>query len=241
MPEDFSFESACRTIKGEYPELVKDIDKFSSLVLIAGTAIAAAPIAIAVGPTTLTPAAIILTAVGTLANLLGVKNEILTISENILARVTNKRDKDTFKQFERMQQAYSLTCYASFFEALNHNKELVPLLKKIKMTGEEKCNTAISAAKDLLGKASTPMSDTEMSQVKFEIDLPQPGDTLETQRKLLLPLYQQLARRIAKFFELEVVKQQVQESGGQEQVKKALESWQRKHSSASGPSITAWR
>ncbi len=222
MAKDLSFESACQIVKGEYPELANDIDKFSGIVLTAGVTAAVIPIAAAVGPTVLTPAAIILTAVGTLSNLLGVKNEFLAISEHIIAKVTSKRDKDTLKMFERMQQAYTLTCYTSFFEALYRDKELAPLLKKIKMTGEEKCNAAMYAAKDLLGKDSIQTSDTEMGWLKFAIDLPQPGDTFETQRKLLSPPYQLLANRIKRFFELEIVKKQVQQSGGLEKIEETL-------------------
>jgi hypothetical protein len=222
MAKDLSFESACQIVKDEYPELVNDIDKFSSIVLIAGSTMAAVPIAAAVGPTILTPAAIILTAVGTLSNLLGVKNEILTISENIITKVTRKRDKDTLKMFERMQQAYTLTCYTSFFEALHRDKELAPLLKRIKMTGEEKRTTVMQAAKDLLSKTNIQTSDTEMSWLEFVIDLPQPGDTFETQRKLLSPLYQLLVNRIKNFFELEIVKKQVQQSGGLEKIERTL-------------------
>jgi hypothetical protein len=228
MARDLSFESACQIVKGEYPELVKDIDKFAGIVLTAGTAIAAIPIAAAVGPTVLTPAAIILTAVGTLSNLLGVKNEILAISEHIIAKVTSKRDKDTLKMFERMQQAYTLTCYTSFFEALYRDKELAPLLKKIKMTGEEKCNTAMYAAKDLLGKDSTKTNDTEMGWLKFVIDLPQPGDTFEAQRKLLSPLYQLLANRVKKFFEL--VQPRGNSAGG-----KGMIEYRAKHSEGDVP------
>jgi hypothetical protein len=222
MKKDLSFENACQIIKGEYPELVNDIDKFSSVILAAGTTVAAIPIAIAVGPTAITPAAIILIAVGTLSNLLGVKNEISTISEKIIVKIANKRDKDTLKLFERMQHAFSLTCYTSFFEALNQHEHLSPLLKKIKLTGEEKHSIAVYAAKDLLGRSDIQTANVEMDHIKFEIDLPQPGDTLQTQRRRLLPLYQQLAKRAEKFFELETVKRQIQESGGQEKVEKAL-------------------
>jgi NACHT N-terminal Helical domain 7 len=222
MEKDLSFESACQIIKGEYPELANDIDKFSSIVFIAGTTMAAIPIAAAVGPTILTPAAIVLTAVGTLSNLLGVKNEIFAISESIIAKVTNKRDKDTLKMFERMQQAYTSTCYTSFFEALYSDKELAPLLKRIKMTGEEKRTTVMYAVKDLLGKSNAQTSDTEKSWLEFVIDLPQPGDTFETQSKLLLPLYQGLVNRIRNFFELVIVKKQVEQSGGLEKIEETL-------------------
>jgi adenylate kinase family enzyme len=222
MVKDLSFEGACKIIKNEYPELANDIDKFLSIVLTTGSAVLAVPIAVAVGPAVLTPVAIVLTAVGTLSNLFGVKSEIFAISESIITKITSKRDKDALKMFERMKQAYTLTCYTSFFEALYRNKELAPLLKKIKMTDEEKHHIAVNAAKELLGRANAQGADAEMGYLEFEIDLPQPGDIFQTQCKRLLPLYQQLAKRIGNFFELESIRKRVQESGGQEKVEKAL-------------------
>lgn len=221
MAKDLSFEGACQIIKGECPELVSDIDKFSSLVLTTGVA-ATIPITVAVGPTVLTPAAIILTTVGTLSNLFGVKNEILAISERVIAKVISRRDRDTLKEFERMRQAYSMICYTAFFEAIYHDETLLPLMRKLKMTKEEKYNLIIHATKDLLGKDHERTNDIETDWLKLAIDLPQPGDTFERQHKLLSPLYELLADRLGNFFELETVKEQLQKSGDQRKIKGTL-------------------
>jgi NACHT N-terminal Helical domain 7 len=225
MVMDLTFESACKIVKDEHPELVPDIDAFLNIALTTGVTTLAVPIAVASGATTLTPALIILTAIGTLSNLFGVKNEIFKVGERIISKITSKREQNAHEQYMCMQHAYTLICYVAFFESLAGDKQLAPLLKKIKMKPEEKISTAIVASKDLWGQPSAVTDDHEITQgkmavFKYEIAMPQPGDTFETQRQYLAPLYEELAKRVAVFFELETIKPYVQSE--QEKIKQAL-------------------
>jgi hypothetical protein len=195
MAMDFTFESVCKIVKHEHPELAPDIDAFLNIALTSGVTTLAVPIAAASGAVTLTPALIILTAIGTLSNLFGVKNEISKVGERIISKITSKREQDVHVQYMHMQDAYTLICYTAFFEALTRDKQLAPLLKKIKMKREEKINTAIVAARDLWGQVSTVSDDNEITPgklaiFKYEIAMPQPGDTFEAQRQCLAPLYE---------------------------------------------------
>ena len=74
MVMDLTFESACKIVKDEHPELARDIDAFLNIALATGVTTLAVPIAAVSGATTLTPALIILTAIGTLSNLFGVRH-----------------------------------------------------------------------------------------------------------------------------------------------------------------------
>ncbi len=225
MPTDLTFESACKIVKGEHPELTEDVDAFLNIALTAGVAILAIPITVASGAAALTPALIALTSIGTLSNLFGVKNEIFKVGTRVVSNMTSEREQDVHEQYVRMQQAYTLICYTAFFETLAGDKQLAPLLKKIKMKREEKIRTAIAASKDLWSRLAVVADDSETTQdkltlFKYEIVMPQPGDTFETQRKQLAPLYEQLARHITVFFELETIKPSTQSE--QEQIKQAL-------------------
>lgn len=225
MVMDLTFESACKLVKNEHPELAPDIDAFLNIALATGVATLAVPITVASGATALTPALITLIAIGTLSNLFGVKNDIFKVGERIISKITSKRDQNAHEQYMQMQYAYILICYTAFFETLARDKQLAPLLKKIKMKREEKIRTAIMASKDLWGQSATVTDENEISQgklamFKYEISMPQPGDTFETQQQCLTPLYEQLAKRVAVFFELETIRLHVQSE--QEKIKQAL-------------------
>ena len=222
MAMDLTFEEACKIVKNEYPELGTNIDAFSSLILVSGVAIAAIPIATATGLAVLTPATIVLTAIGTLSNLFGIKNEVPKMFGPIISKITNKRSQDPHDQFARMQRAYTLICYTAFFDMLLHDKQLAPLLKKIKLSEEEKRQMLSCTVRDLFGEARNVTGDVDENFLRFEIDLPYPGDTFKTQRECLLPLYQKLAELIGKFFEMDIVRDKVQAMGGKAKIEDIL-------------------
>jgi hypothetical protein len=166
------------------------------------------------GAAALTPAIIILTAIGTLSNCFGVKNEIFNLGKHIISKIISKRDANVHEQYIQMQHAYTLICYTAFFETLANDKQLIPLFKKIKMKPHEKISIVIAASKELWGLPSTITNDNDIAQsklavFKYEIAMPHPGDTFETQRLYLAPLYEQLAKRIIVFSELETIKTHV--------------------------------
>jgi len=222
MAMDLTFESACKIVKSEYPELVKEIDALSNIIIASGIAIVAVPVTAAVGPAVITPLVILLTTIGTISNFVTVKNEIPKTIESIISKITSKRDQDPHEQFMRMQRAYTLICYTAFFDTLSRNKQLAPLLQKIKLSEEEKRQTLNYTVRALLGKASAVTGDVETNLLSFEINLPHPGDTFETQRKCLLQLYQKLAELIEIFFAMDIVHNKVQAMGGQEKIKDIL-------------------
>ncbi len=98
MVMDLTFESACKIVKNEHPELAPDIDAFLNIALTTGVTTLAVPIAAASGAMVLTPALIILTAIGTLSNLFGVKNEIFKVGERIISKITSKREQNAHER-----------------------------------------------------------------------------------------------------------------------------------------------
>jgi hypothetical protein len=215
MSTDCTFESVCKIVKDGYPELASDVDAFLNIALTAGVATLAIPIAAASAATILTPALITLMAIGTLSNLFGVKNEIFKVGQRIISKITSGRSRNVHDQYILMQHVYILICYAAFFETLANNKQLAPLIKKIKIKRGEKISTAIMASKDLWDQPSNATDNNEITQdklatFKYEIAMPQPGDTFKTQRQRLTPLYEQLAGRVAAFLNLEIIKPHIQ-------------------------------
>lgn len=206
MAIDLTFDGVCKSIQDEYPDIVDDINIISDIALTLGVVAAAAPItAVAVtGATAVTPTMIALTAVGTLANLFAVKDKIPQTVERIIDKITSKKDDDPLQQITRMERAYYLICYTAFFEALGREKELIPLLKKIKVKPSEK-NSILTGAMNELQSATQVTGDQTVFNNRgnpfiFQIEMPHPGDTLHVECEKLRPLYKQLATSVEYFF-----------------------------------------
>ena len=196
MAIDLTFASVCKSLQDECPEMAEDINNFSTIILALSVAATAGPVAVAVGLTSATPLAVGLTAIGTLANLIGIKNEIPRIAISIINKVASKREDDPFTHFKRLECAYYLLCYTSFFEALGQDKQLSRLLKNAKVTKNDKLSVTRKATQELWGSTTTQTSennDNETTLLNFKLELPHPAVTFEEQTQQLQPLYEYLA------------------------------------------------
>lgn len=206
MAINLSFNDVCKSLEDEYPDIATDIKVFSDIALSLGVAAVSGPItALAVaGAATPSPALIALTAIGTLANFFAVKDKITQTVEQIIHKITPIKDDDLLQPINRMHRAYCLICYTAFFEALCRDKELAMLLKTVKMKPDEKTSILANATKELQSTTKTTTNDTSEGKrgdpFKFQIELPSPGDTLQTVQEKLQPLYKHLATGTEYFF-----------------------------------------
>ena len=216
MPTDFSFEGICKSLKNDFPEIVEDIDNISSVILAVGVAVTASPVAAAIG-VGIAPLAIAATAVGTLSSVLGVKDTIVKLLTKVIDKITSKKESGLLQQLERMERAYYLICYTSFFEALAQEKQLAPLLKKAKMTQDKKLLFSETASERLWrksGQIDKTGKEPIESLLNFKFALPHPTAPFQQQKEQLMPLYKQLSEGAKIFFSSLVAWQEV---NGQEQ------------------------
>jgi hypothetical protein len=203
-----TFESVCKSLIDEHPDKADDLKTLSDIALVLGVAATAGPLT-AITVAGATPAVIALTAIGTLANFFAVKDKVHQTVEYLISKITNKKDDDPLQQMRRMERAYHLICYTAFFEALSRDKELAPLIKKVKLKPDEKVIILADALKKLPSTTQVmldapdrdPYREHERATLfRFQIDLPHPGDTLQVEREKLQPLYKQLAMGTEVFF-----------------------------------------
>ncbi|WP_425801736.1 NACHT domain-containing protein [Desulfitobacterium sp. Sab5] len=118
MIKDLKFKEVCNLLKKDDGTLIDLVDK------LMGAAIVFSPIII--GPEALP-----------ILGLLATKNELTKIGKSLLEKYTSKKDSDYIARMKRMEVAYGLICFTSFFEALD---QLLPddILKKIDLTIDEK-------------------------------------------------------------------------------------------------------
>jgi hypothetical protein len=203
-----TFESVCKSLIDEHPDKADDLKTLSDIALALGVAATAGPLT-AITVAGATPAMIALTAIGTLANFFAAKDKVHQTVEYLVSKITNKKDNDPLQQMRRMERAYHLICYTAFFEALSRDKELAPLIKKVKLKPDEKVIILADALKKLPSTTQVmldapdrdPYREHERATLfRFQIDLPHPGDTLQVEREKLQPLYKQLAMGTEVFF-----------------------------------------
>ena len=117
MNIDITFKEVCKLIKNDEtnePELIKAVDNLLGLTMICS-------------PIFLGPAS------AAFLPFLGVKDELVKIGKNIFKKFSQKKGTDYLERQERMQMAYGLLIFTSFFEALDKKipKNLREEIKKI--------------------------------------------------------------------------------------------------------------
>lgn len=181
-----TFKDVCTFIKKDEPGLVDDVDKVLGFVLIL------API-VALGASS--PAVLPLLA------LLGVKKELTDIGKTLLKKLTVKKDTDFLARQRRMEAAYILICYTSFFEAVD---SLFPHVRKfLKLKSSEK----LVFHKEFLRqvpKDPTKILKAGISEIEsfdsLEIPFPHPVESFDEHVSQIEEIYSKLAIGVKALF-----------------------------------------
>ncbi len=179
MNLDLTFKEVCSFIKkdGEKdPKLIEAVDNLLGFAMICSP--------IFFGPSTCA-----------FLPSLGVKNELIKIGKGIFEKLTKDKDDDYVSRQKRMQIAYGLLCFTSFFDALD-NKIPKKLRKKIKLLPEDKffiANCASEAPKDSTAISSYKPGDTN-PLLEFPISFPHPVESFESQIDRHSKLWEQMGQ-----------------------------------------------
>jgi hypothetical protein len=199
MKMDLTFNDVCNFIKSDSPEVLEDMNKLTSLILILSPLVVPPPFN-AIGPT-----------VGLLADWLSVKNEVAGIGKRILEKISEKEDNDSLSRLRRMEAAYCLICYTAFFEAIEQLFPELTASANLKATEKVKLSqSAMERIKAAEGQAAVDLS--EVSSLNFRLPLPHPVDGLDGPRKHLLPLYTELTKGFLAFLECLAVWEAINET-----------------------------
>lgn len=100
MAIELTFKQVAAYIKKDQPHLIDAADKLLGVTLICSP--------ILIGPAALP-----------ILGLLTAKNELVRLGKSVFEAVVGRKDDDFLAHHDRMQKAYGLICFTSFFEALD--------------------------------------------------------------------------------------------------------------------------
>jgi hypothetical protein len=181
---DLNFKEVCNLIKKDEPKLIDAVDRLVSLAVI-------------FSPVVLGPAA------AALLPLLSVKNELVKMGKYVFDSFVKKEDSDYLAKQQRMQVAYSLLVFTSFFEALDR-KMPKEIRDRIGSLDSEKMSIAESAT----GTSSSLRSESFAISASSEVPgplvtqplvFPHPTESLSQQVERHNLLWQQMAQAYRAF------------------------------------------
>ena len=184
MPKDITFKEVCNFIKNDDGELITATGNLLSAAILCS-------------PIVFGPAA--LPALG----LLGAKNELTALGKSLLSKLTSKEEADYLSRMRRMEIAYGLICYTSFFDALDRT---LPddLRKEIALQLEEKKLIVDQSVKRTVRK-SLPQEDGLLIELEgpFSEPLlyPHPTSSIEDIESNHSRLYEKMTINFVKFVE----------------------------------------
>lgn len=100
MPQNITFKDVCNYLKKDNLEIADKLDKFIGVALM-------------MSPFTIGSAAL------SLLPLLSVKNELIKLSKAIYDSLSKKKEDNYLERQKKMQMAFALICFTSFYEALD--------------------------------------------------------------------------------------------------------------------------
>jgi len=185
MSIDLTFRQVCEFIRKDEPTLIDSVDRILCLAIVCS-------------PVVLGPGAL------PLLGLLPAKNELTKIGKDIFAKFVGKKDSDFLAHQERMEQAYGLICFTSFFEAVDRVLP-TPLRKRIELLPEDRRCISDKAIRVLEAKASATRirsGAAGMTNVPaISVPFPHPIEAFGDQRERLSQLYGQMVGRLSELLE----------------------------------------
>ena len=135
--------------------------------------------------------------------LLGVKNELVRIGQSVYNRITSAApSEDSIPRHERMGAAYSVVCYAAFFEAVD--TLFVTVRQDLSLPDTDDLTLEEALTKPTRGEVRESVGDApkeSVATVDYEIQIPHPADGFDQQCRQLDSLYEQLTQGVVKFLE----------------------------------------
>ena len=186
MTLDLTFKEVCSFIKkdGEKdPKLIEAVDK------LLGFAMICSPIFLGPSAAAFLPS-------------LAVKNELIKIGKGIFDKFTKQDDNNYVSRQQRMQVAYGLLCFTSFFEALD-KKITINLRKKIILLPEEKAFIAESASGEAITSAAKACGCIGITNplTEFPLSFPHPIESFESQIQRHTDLWKQMGQGFLDFLQ----------------------------------------
>lgn len=184
MATKLSFQEIHKLVKKDKDsQLIKAVDTLAGLVIVCSPAAFGASAAAVLG-------------------LVSAKNEITKLGQRIVRRLTTKKGADFLERQRRMEIAYCLICYTSFFDAVA--KALPALKKRLGLKATEQFTLSKVAAKRFeLPKRRLNQSDAypDAGLMTHELYLPHPVDDFDQQTKQMGALHEELAKGFIAFLE----------------------------------------
>lgn len=173
---DVSFDEVKRLAsRTEDDDLIGDIDRIASIILLFSPAVGAGGVATAWG-------------------LLEGKGELTKLANSATRRIKGAMEDDKLTLHEAMSAAYALLPYSAFFEAFD--SVLVKLRRKLSLKASERLALTERVVADLSAPASSP-DGTDLNT--FPIRLPHPTTTVDEQASQLTRLYLAMTERASIF------------------------------------------